>query len=67
MIMITVKEFKEWLEQFPEDTEVNVTIKQRADGPIRFLPPELKAASDTYGIGDGWEYLGNVLYIGEAH
>ena len=39
--MATLKEFKEWLEQFPEDTIVQVAIQEESSqweayGPVRF-------------------------------
>ena len=39
--MATLKEFKEWLERFPEDTIVQVAIQEESSqweayGPVRF-------------------------------
>jgi len=53
--MTTIKEFKEWLSQFPEDTIVEVSIQQpsrgyESYGCIEFASPNLEN-------GDGWEFL----------
>lgn len=42
--MTTIKQFKQWLNRFSDDTE----IQQEAPEDIKFLP-------DTE-LGDGWEY-----------
>lgn len=68
--MITVKEFKEWLDRFPEDTEVKVAIQQESRayegyGHIEFESPVL--TNPEYIIGHGWEYYKGVLQIGERY
>jgi hypothetical protein len=55
--MVTVAEFRKWLEQFPQDAEVEVAVQQEGRdycgyGPVKFISPELKEGTD----GNGWEY-----------
>jgi hypothetical protein len=55
--MATLKEFKEWLEQFPEDTIVEVAMQEAASGweawgPVRFK--EFKIPTEKWG--DGFEF-----------
>ena len=55
--MATIKELKEWLNQFPEDTIVEVGIQQKPDhyqsyGSLSFECPKL----DGKGSGHGWEF-----------
>ena len=55
--MTTVKEFKKWLDRFPDDTIVFIAIQEEASpyhsyGPINFVSPELTNSD----IGDGWEF-----------
>lgn len=55
--MVTVADFRKWLEQFPEDTEVLVAFQQKASqyqsfGEVKFEEPELSGRN----IGKGWEY-----------
>lgn len=47
--MATVKEFKEWLNRFPDDTIVELVIQE---GPVMFK--ELKLEDSD--CGNGWEY-----------
>ena len=56
--MTTVKELREWLKQFPEDTEVEVGFQEaaaayQAYGPVEFKSPTL--TDDT--VGAGWEFM----------
>jgi len=56
--MVTVAEFRKWLEQFPDDAEVLVAVQQEASGyqsfgEIKFEEPEL----DKAHLGKGWEYV----------
>lgn len=55
--MTTIKEFKEWLNRFPDDTIVKVGIQQQATnyesyGAVHFESPKLE---DT-DYGYGWEF-----------
>ena len=55
--MTTVKEFKEWLNRFPDDTVVEVGVQKpggnyESYGPVDFVSPEL-----TDDSGDGWEFF----------
>jgi len=55
--MATIKEFKEWLNRFPDDTIVEVGIQQRAGnyqsyGAVNFISPKL----EDNDIGEGWEF-----------
>ena len=55
--MTTIKEFKEWLNRFPEDTIVEVGIQQKAGnyeayGAVEFVSPKLEESD----YGDGWEF-----------
>ena len=56
--MATLKEFKQWLEQFPEDTIVRVAIQENAThwesyGPVQFK--EFNIPTDTWG--QGFEFI----------
>jgi hypothetical protein len=56
--MATIKEFKEWLNRFPEDTIIEVGIQGRAGnyeayGAVNF--ETLKLEDNDYGYG--WEFL----------
>jgi hypothetical protein len=56
--MATIKEFKKWLEQFPEDTIVEVAIQESPSGwescgPVRFQEFEIP----TEMWGDGFDFL----------
>lgn len=56
--MATVKELKEWLDRFPDDTIVEVGIQGNSRGyesyeEVIFKSPELKD-SDS---GDGWDFV----------
>ena len=68
MRMATIKEFKEWLNRFPDDTIIEVGFQEKAGiyesyGAIRFNTLELKD-SDS---GNGWEFtdLRNNQFIKE--
>ena len=55
--MTTIKELKAWLEQFPEDAEVEFAVQQEASewqsyGAVDFVEPDLK--NEYTG---GWEYV----------
>lgn len=55
--MATIKELKEWLNRFPEDTIVEFGIQQKsgnyeAYGAVHFVTPTL----EDNDIGDGWEF-----------
>lgn len=56
--MATIKEFKEWLDRFPEDTIVKVGIQQKASGyetygDVHFQSPCLEDSD----FGTGWEFI----------
>ena len=56
--MTTIKEFKEWLNRFPDDTIVEVGIQQRSDnydayGDVHFESPKL----EDNDCGTGWEFI----------
>jgi hypothetical protein len=61
--MCTVKQLKEWLEQFPEDTKVEVLEEytRNWDTQVRHVPLDL---SD---YRDNWDYHGGlgILYLGD--
>ena len=55
--MTTIKEFKEWLNRFPDDTIVKVGIQQMAGddeayGDVHFESPKL----EDNDCGTGWEF-----------
>ena len=55
--MATIKEFKEWLNRFPDDTIVLLAFQQKSYswahfGPIDFITPTLK----DLDYGEGWSY-----------
>ena len=55
--MATIKDLKEWLNRFPDDTIIEFGIQQRAGnyesyGAVNFESPNL---TDN-DIGDGWEF-----------
>lgn len=55
--MATLKEFKKWLEQFPEDAIVQVAIQEKPSswesyGPVRFK--DFQIPNKDYG--DGFEF-----------
>ena len=57
LIMTTVKELREWLKRFPEDTIVEVGIQEapslyQSYGAVNFVSPTLKDSD----YGDGWEF-----------
>ena len=56
--MATIKEFKEWLNRFPEDTIIEVGIQGRAGnyepyGAVHFESPKL----EDNDCGNGWEFI----------
>lgn len=67
--MTTIKEFKEWLNRFPDDTIVEVGIQQRAGdyesyGAVHFESPKL----EDNDRGNGWEFTDfrNNKYVKES-
>jgi hypothetical protein len=55
--MTTIKELKEWLNRFPEDTIIEVGIQERAGnyeayGAVKFESPKL----EDNDSGKGWEF-----------
>lgn len=70
--MTTVKEFRQWLKRFPEDTEIRVPIRQppsehESYGDMGFQGVDVRDHSN----GEGWEFLDcgrhyrDILRIGE--
>jgi len=60
--MATVKELKEWLNQFPDETEVFFAEQQMAPawesyGPVEFKKADLTEIAENYGYGTNWEFL----------
>lgn len=58
--MATIKELKEWLNQFPDDTEVLFAKQQsppawESYGCVEFVEPDLTLLTENYGYGDNWE------------
>ena len=56
--MTTIKDFKKWLDNFPEETIVEVGIQQSSTnwesyGSIKFVSPKIER-TDMY---DGWEFI----------
>lgn len=56
--MTTVKEFKKWLNRFPDDTIVEVAKQEspsmyQSYGAVEFQDIKL----DDSDIGDGWEFI----------
>jgi hypothetical protein len=55
--MATIKEFKEWLNRFPEETIIEIGFQQRAGnyesyGAVEFNEMKLEDSD----CGDGWEF-----------
>jgi len=55
--MATIKEFKKWLDRFPEETIIEVGFQQKAGnyesyGAVEFETLDLKDADS----GDGWDF-----------
>jgi hypothetical protein len=55
--MTNIKEFKEWLNRFPDDTIIKVGIQQKAGnyeayGNVWFESPKLEDSD----VGIGWEF-----------
>ncbi len=56
--MTTIKEIKDWLTRFPEDTIIEVGIQEiggnyEAYGAVKFISPKL----EDNDCGDGWEFV----------
>jgi hypothetical protein len=56
---VTRKQFQEWLNQFPEDTLIEVAIQERAMayeayGAVGFYPPKIGEKEST--SESGWEF-----------
>ena len=56
--MTTLKDLKEWLNRFPDDTIIEFGIQQRAGnyeayGAVKFENPKLT----NNDIGEGWEFM----------
>lgn len=56
--MTTIKELKQWLNNFPEDTIVEFAVQQPASmyqsyGDVKFLQPNLQRSD----ADEGWEFL----------
>lgn len=56
--MVTIKEFKEWLGRFPEDTIIEVGIQEphrnyESYGAVNFQALKLSDCD----FGDGWEFV----------
>lgn len=59
--MTTIKQFKEWLNKFPEETIINVAIQRESRGyesygAVDFEDPDLKDP-DLENYGKGWEFV----------
>lgn len=55
--MATVKEFKEWLNRFPDETIVFVAFQERSTGWESYGPVTLKTLElKDSDWGDGWDY-----------
>jgi len=56
--MATIKEFKKWLDRFPDDTIVEFGIQQRGTGYESYGPVEFQTANlNDRNYGDGWDFL----------
>lgn len=56
---VTRKQFQEWLNQFPEDTLIEVAIQEQARGyesygSVGFYPPKIDGPE--YASESGWEF-----------
>jgi len=56
--MTTIKELKEWLNRFPDETIIEVGIQERAGnfeayGAVKFESPKL----EDNDCGEGWEFI----------
>jgi len=61
--MCTVKQLKDWLEQFPDDTKVQVLQQEYAinwDTEVEYVDLSLSEYSDNWNYDKGM----NVLYLG---
>lgn len=68
--MATIKEFKEWLNRFPDDTTIEVAFQQRPRNYESYGPIEFKTIQLTESdYGDGWEFYDfrNNKYVTENH
>lgn len=57
--MATVKDLKNFLNNFPDDTQVIVPILNSKSGTLKYDEPDLRTEKpnpDTLNIGKGWEY-----------
>ena len=73
---VTIKEFKEWLSRFPEETLVTVAFQGRPSrgsyesyGPVRFESPDLDVTSNEDDIGWSFTDFTTNPYVkeGERH
>jgi len=58
--MTTVKDLKEWLNNFPEDTIVQFAVQQpggayESYGELKYIEPEL--TNENLSCGDGWDFV----------
>lgn len=56
--MTTVKEFKEWLNRFPDNTEIEIAVQEERPmyesyGAVVFVALDLEDSD----IGNGWEFM----------
>lgn len=56
--MATIKDLKEWLNRFPDETIVEFGVQGKSGnyesyGPLNFITPTL----DSIDSGDGWEFM----------
>jgi hypothetical protein len=56
--MTTIKDFKKWLENFPEEAIVEIAIQQpgtnyESYGGLKFVSPKIERTD----IDDGWEFM----------
>ena len=55
--MTTIKEFKEWLNRFPDETIIEIAIQQRSCNYESYGPIQFKAIDfDDSDMGEGWEF-----------
>lgn len=57
---VTIKEFKEWLDNFPKDAILEVAVQEppsayQSYGHVSFESPELTTPINMDDGGDGWE------------
>ena len=56
--MTTVKEFKKWLNRFPDNTEIEIAVQEESSmyqsyGPVSFVALDLEDNDN----GNGWEFM----------